>query len=500
MKTWNLPLKLLLSVLLVFGLGVSSRAEVALPSVWSDHVVVQRGLPVHVWGKAAAGEQVTVRFRNATATTVANDLGRWELYLPPGQAGGPFPMEIQGTNRIVLPDVLVGDVWIASGQSNMEFDTKGVLNAEQELKDAQQPAIRLFHVEKRSSDFPQEDVLTKGWTLCSPETVADFSAVAYFFARNIQADQHVPIGLMEADWGGTPGESWVSLKGLSSDGSLMPAWNAWAEMSEHQPDALLEQANEQRERAAALAEGKPEPAFPWHPELRSWLPGGAFNGMIAPLVKFPIRGAVWYQGESNANVERSFYYERLFRTLIQDWRARWAEGDFPFLFVQLANFTTSPDNKWAELREAQRHTLSVNKTGMAVAIDIGDHTNIHPKNKQEVGRRLSLAARALAYKEPLEYSGPLYRNKMIEGQTVRLFFDHVSKGLAAHGDALTGFEIAGADGKFVSAEGRIDGETIVVSAALVKDPVNARYGWASDPQCNLYNKDGLPASPFTTLP
>jgi sialate O-acetylesterase len=305
---------------------------------------------------------------------------------------------------------------------------------------------------------------------------------------------------MESDWGGTPGESWVSLKGLSSDGSLMPAWSTWAEMSEHQPEAILEEAGQERERKAALAAGNPEPSFPWHPELRSWLPGGNFNGMIAPLVKFPIRGALWYQGESNAGIERSYYYERLFRTLIQDWRARWAEGDFPFLFVQLASFTTSPDNKWPELREAQRHTLSLNRTGMAVAIDLGDHTNIHPKNKQEVGRRLSLAARALAYGEQLEYSGPLYRNKMIEGHAIRLYFDHAASGLVAHGDALTGFEIAGADGKFVSAQAQIEGETVVVSSPVAEDPVNVRYAWASDPDCNLYNKDGLPASPFTSLP
>jgi len=500
MKPWNAHRRLLLFLLFVFGSGASSRAEVTLPSVWSDHVVVQRGLPVHVWGKAEAGEQVTVQFRGASASTAANSLGRWELYLPPGDAGGPFTMEVQGENNIVLADILVGDVWIASGQSNMEFSTKEVVRADQELKDAQQPTIRLFHVEKRSSDFPQEDVVTKGWMLCSPEAVVDFSAVAYFFARNIQADQHVPIGLMEADWGGTPGESWVSLKGLTSDGTLMPAWNTWAEMSEHQPDALLEQANQERERKAAVAAGKPEPSFPWHPELRSWLPGGAFNGMIAPLVKFPIRGALWYQGESNAGVERSFYYERLFRTLIQDWRTRWAEGDFPFLFVQLASFTTSPDNKWPELREAQRHTLSLNNTGMAVAIDLGDHTNIHPKNKQEVGLRLSLVARALAYGEKLEYSGPLYRNKMVEQQAIRLYFDHAASGLVAHGDALTGFEIAGADGEFVSAQAQIDGDTVVVSSEAVKGPEHVRYAWASDPSGNLYNKDGLPASPFTSFP
>jgi sialate O-acetylesterase len=488
-----------LPTLLMLLASRNCQAEVTLPSVWSDHVVVQRDLPVRVWGKAAPGEQVSIRFRNATASATADKYGQWEIELAPGGAGGPFTMEVQGTNKIVLSDILVGDVWLASGQSNMEFGTKAAIHAEEELKAAQQPNIRLFHVEKRSSDFPQDDVVTKKWTLCTAETAGDFSAVAYFFARNIQADQHVPIGLIEADWGGTPGETWTSLKALSQDGSLMPAWATWADMSEQQPTALLVQAQEDEARKLALADGKPEPAFPWHPELRSWLPGGAFNGMIAPLVKFRIRGVLWYQGESNAGVERAFYYDRLLRTLIEDWRKRWNEGDIPFLFVQLANFTTSPEGKWPELCEAQRRTLSVSQTGMAVTIDIGDPDNIHPKNKQEVGRRLALAARALAYHEQLEYSGPLYRMQMRQGTAIRIYFDHASSGLIAKGGELTGFEIAGQDGKFVAAQASIDGQTVVVSSPQVEEPAAVRYGWSGNPQCNLYNKESLPASPFSTL-
>jgi len=488
-------------VVLLAGLATSRvcLAKVTLPSLWSDHVVVQRGMPVQVWGMADPGEMISAHFRHATSTGTADNLGHWEIDLPPGEAGGPFTMEIQGENKIVLSDILVGDVWVASGQSNMEFGTKGVLNAEEALKGANQPAIRLFHVNKRSSDFPQDDVLTRSWVLCTPETVADFSAVAYFFGKNIQADQKVPIGLIEADWGGTIAESWTSLKALSQDGSLMPAWANWAEMSESEPDALIERAQQDRERKAAMAAGKPEPDFPWHPELRSWLPGGAFNGMIAPLVKFRIRGFLWYQGESNAEINRSFYYDRLLRTLIQDWRQRWNEGDIPFLIVQLANFKTSTEAKWPELREAQRRTLSVAETGLVVAIDIGDRDNIHPRNKQEVGRRLSLAARALAYHEALEYSGPLYRTEMRQGNTMRLYFDHANSGLLAKGDALIGFEIAGSDGEFFTAQASIDGKTVVVSSPQVKEPVAVRYGWAGNPLCNLYNKDDLPASPFSSL-
>jgi len=323
--------------------------------------------------------------------------------------------------------------------------------------------------------------------------------VAYFFGRKILEDQHVPIGLIEADWGGTPAETWTSLTASSSDGSLLPVWGTWAKMSEDQPAAILEQARETQQRKDALATGKPAPEFPWHPELRSWLPGGTFNGMIAPLVSFPIRGVIWYQGESNAGADRAYYYDRLFRTLIADWRYRWAEGNFPFLFVQLANFITSPDSKWPELREAQRRTLSVSNTGMAVAIDIGDPNNIHPKNKQEVGRRLSLAARALAYHEKLEYSGPMYRTKMRQGNSIRIYFDHAETGLRVKGSAITGFEIAAIDGKFHSAEAHIDGETVVVWSAEVDNPIEVRYGWSGNPQCNLYNKADLPASPFSTV-
>jgi sialate O-acetylesterase len=490
---------LVLSTLSIVNFSQSCLGEVSLPSLWSDHVVVQRDLPVRVWGKAAPGEQVSIHFRDATASAAADKYGLWTIDLPPGGAGGPFTMEVQGANKIVLPDILVGDVWLASGQSNMEFGTRGVTHAEEELKAAQQPKIRLFHVERKSSDFPQDDVVSQKWALCTPQTVADFSAVAYFFARNIQADQHVPIGLIEADWGGTPAETWTSLKALSQDGSLMPAWDTWAEMSEKEPTAILVRAQEERERKEALAAGKPEPAFPWHAELRSWLPGGTFNGMIAPLANFRIRGILWYQGESNAGGERFFYYDRLMRTLIQDWRKRWNEGDIPFLFVQLANFTTSPDGKWPELRDAQRRTLSVNQTGMAVAIDIGDPDNIHPKNKQEVGRRLSLAARALAYHEQLEYSGPLYRTQMRQGNAMRIYFDHADGGLLAKGGELTGFEIAGKDGKFVPARASIEGKTVVVSSSQVEEPAAVRYGWSGNPQCNLYNREELPASPFTTL-
>jgi len=498
-KLKNMPWNSLVLVLFALTASTISMAEVTLPSLWMDHMVVQRDLPVHVWGKATAGEKIAIHFRGATAETVADKLGRWDALLQPGGAGGPFTMEVVASNTIHIADILVGDVWLASGQSNMELGTKSAMNAEEETKHAERPNIRLFHVARRSSDFPQEDVETRGWVLCGPETVADFSAVAYFFGREIEKDQHVPIGLIEADWGGTPAETWTSAKALSATAGLMPAWSTWAEVSEKETSARLERTWEDQQRQAAKAAGKPEPKFPWHAELRSELPGGAFNGMIAPLVSFPIRGVIWYQGESNTGIDRAYYYQSLFSTLIGDWRERWGQGDFPFLYVQLANFIAGPENHWPEVREAQRRSLNVSQTGMAVTIDIGDPEQIHPTNKQEVGRRLSLLARSLAYNENLETSGPLYKTKMREGASIRLYFDHVKSGLTLHGDALTGFEIADPQGKYFAAKARVDGETVVVTSSEVQEPTAVRYGWSASPLCNLYNKEGLPASPFTTF-
>jgi sialate O-acetylesterase len=475
-----------------------ASAQVLLPSLWTDHAVVQRDQPVRVWGLAAAGEQVTVRFRGNSAAVAADEFGQWHVELAPGAAGGPFAMEIEGSNRIRLNDLMVGDVWVASGQSNMEFTTRNVIHADAELQKANYPNIRLFHVQKISADYPQYEVKATSWTSVTPQSVADFSAVAYFFATEVQADQKVPIGLIEADWGGTPAEAWTSQRALSADGSLMAAWGTWADMTEKQQQTELAIQHEARENAEALAAGKPQPQLPYHPELRSYLPGGNFNGMIAPLTQFPIRGVIWYQGESNAGKERSFYYARLFRTMIEDWRNRWAEGDFPFLFVQLANFETAPDAKWPELRDDQRRSLSIANTAMASAIDIGTPKDIHPKNKQEVGHRLALAARAIAYHESIEYSGPLFDTAMSDAATMRVFFSHTSRGLEARGSTLTGFEVAGADGVFTAAMARVDGNTVVASAPAVPHPRQVRYGWAANPACNLYNGAGLPASPFTT--
>jgi sialate O-acetylesterase len=483
----------------LFLLSISAVAEVKLPSLLADHMVVQRGLPVHVWGMAARGEKVAVTFRGETQSATADPLGRWSLYLSPGEAGGPFAMVVQGSNTIELEDVLVGDVWVASGQSNMEFPMSGLVNSEKEIAGAQFPKIRVFRVAHRPSDYPQSDVEAKTWALCMPENVADSSAVAYYFARDLYQGLKVPIGLVESFWGGTPAESWTSLPTLAADASLMPVFAERAQTVVERETTLLRLAQEDSDfaqaAAQAKAEGKPAPGRAWHPDFAAWAPAALYNGMIAPLTRFPIRGVIWYQGEANSG-ERAPLYARLFQTMIKDWRQAWDEGDFPFLFVQIANWKTGPDGRWPEVREAQRKALALRNTGMAVTIDIGDPVDIHPKDKLDVGLRLALAALAIAYGEKLEWSGPLYRQLTREDHALRVWFDHAYGLTAKGGGAVTGFEVAGSDGKYVAADAKIDGTSLIVSSASVSDPVSVRYAWADYPTCNLYNREGLPASPF----
>ena len=477
-----------------------AQADVSLPAVLAEHMVIQRGLPVHIWGSAAAGEAVAVAFRGETRDTTADQLGRWSLYLPPVEAGGPFELSVKGQNRIELKDVLVGDVWVASGQSNMEMRVQSVAHAQDEIAAAKYPRIRLFQALQKVSDYPLEDIAAHTWTDCNPETVAHFSAAAYFFGRHLQQKLDIPIGLIETDWGGTPADAWTSLHSLAADAALMPVFAEWARMNDDHATTILERqkADREWERAVekAKAEGAQPPPHPWRPNMdNSWMPAGLFNAMIAPLTRFPIRGAIWYQGESNTSAERAPLYARLFQTMIRDWRRAWGQGDFPFLFVQIANFHTGPDGFWPDVRDAQRRTLALANTGMAVTIDIGNPKDVHPTDKQDVGLRLALAARAISYGEKIEYSGPLYRQATPESGALRVWFDHAGT-LKAKGGDLTGFEVAGANRKFLPATARIDGATVVVSNADVPAPVYVRYGWSSDPECNLYNAEDLPASPF----
>ena len=483
----------------VLCFSLSAAANVTLPSLLADHMVVQRGLPVHAWGMASPNENISVTFRGESKSTAADALGRWSLYLSPGEAGGPFQMVIRGTNTIELNDVLVGDVWVASGQSNMEFPMTGLLNAESEIAAVQYPKIRIFKVEHRPSDYPRSDVEAKTWAPCTPDSVRDSSAVAYYFARDLYQKENVPIGLLESFWGGTAAESWTSLRTLAADASLMPVFSVRSEMVDAREETLLRLQQEEREYQKSVeqakAEGKPVPRRHWHPDFAGWAPAALYNGMIAPLAHFPIRGVIWYQGESNSG-ERAPLYAHLFQTMIADWRRSWDEGDFPFLFVQIANWKTAPDGRWTEVRDAQRKALALRNTGMAVTIDIGDAVDIHPKDKLDVGLRLARAARAIAYGEKIEWSGPLYRQLTQEDHALRVWFDHAAGLTAKAGGTVTGFEVAGADGKYVAADAKVEGSSVVVSSVSVPDPVSVRYAWADNPTCNLYNREGLPASPF----
>ena len=468
-------------------------------------MVLQRDRPIHLWGWAEAGERVSATINRVTQSTTADQFGWWSLYLPPQSAGGPFQLTVSGTNTITLDDILIGDVWFASGQSNMEMPLNGfpgsavVKNAAEEISHADRPNIRLLLVKHEASSYPLRDFDTdQTWTVCSPGTAATFSAVAYFFGRDIAAKEHVPIGLIDATWGGTPGEAWVSLDTVSADPGLMPVFATWAQMANEQADIPAMLAAEKREDAAARDAGQPWPKHSWHPDPASYAPAGLYNGMVAPAVNFPIKGVIWYQGETNSKLARAPMYEKVFPALIADWRSHWREGNFPFLFVQISSFKSDATESWATIREAQRLTLSVAHTGMAVSIDVGDPDNVHPPDKQTVGARLALAARAVAYGESVEYSGPLFRQTSLEEGGVRVWFDDADGGLVAKGGALEGFEIAGDDHHFAVATARIEGPSVLVSNPQVAGPKYVRYGWQNAPVVNLFNSAGLPASTFTS--
>ncbi len=476
-----------IGVPLLFCAFFALRAEVRLPRLVSDHMLLQRDVPVRIWGQADPGEQVTVRFLAQNVRTQADTLGRWKVFLEPLRAGGPFTLTIEGTNIITIQDVLVGEVWVASGQSNMAFSMRMLQKAEEEIAAANYPQMRLFHVGAATSGYPLDDV--KGaWSWCTPDSVRRYSAVAYFFARHLRQKLGVPVGVILSAWGATPAQAWTSGPAMTADPELLIYASDWAKMMDLYPEA---QARYQQQ----LKQPGTKPAPPIGPDSQR-APSVLYNAMIAPLTPYAIRGAIWYQGESNAG--RAYPYRRLFQTLIQDWRRAWGLGDFPFLFVQLPSFKVGPNVEWAELREAQAMALQLRNTGMAVTVDIGDPVDVHPKNKQDVGLRLGLAARAIAYGEKLVYSGPVFRQLTGEGRALRVWFDHTGGGLRARDGDLKGFTIAGKDGKFVPAEARIENHTVVVSNPEVKEPVAVRYAWADVPDCNLFNAEGLPAVPFRT--
>ncbi len=620
-----------------------------LHPLFTDHVVLQRDVPVPVWGWAEPGQRIKVDLAGQSVETTVNDQGKWLAKLGPYPAGGPHVLSVTGPKSVEIKDILVGDVWICSGQSNMEWPLAAADNAADEIKAASYPKIRLFTVPKKIALEPLSTV-DASWVVCSPETAGEFSAVGYFFGRELNRELNVPIGLIDSSWGGTICEAWASAGALeampdfknqlaqieteraeankppikieeamaawwkksdpgSSDQpnwadpkldtaewktmSLPGIWEekghrdfdgiAWFRKEIMLPDAwegkettlslgaiddrdttfingtqvgemnnwaaprsykipagilkagrnviavrVLDTAgnggfsgeeklmkltlndNDQAEPISLAGDWLYKMSTPFGqlstpPEMMNDNPNRVtvlYNGMIAPLKPFPIKGAIWYQGESNAG--RPAQYRTLLPTMIKDWRAAFEVGDFPFYIVQLANYMDvrkePVDSMWAELRESQfLTTRALPNVGIGLAIDIGDAKDIHPRNKQEVGRRLALSALANAFGKDIEFSGPVFKTKEVQGNKIRLTFDHLGGGLVAKGsDKLDGFAIAGDDGKYYWADAVIDGESVIVSSPKVDKPAEVRYAWADNPVCNLYNQVGLPAVPFRT--
>lgn len=644
---------LLLAALLT---QLPARAIVRVPKLVGDHMVLQRDKPLQLWGWADAGEAVTVTFRGKSYPAKTGGLGgKWMVTLPAQPAGGPYEMTIKGQNTLQIKDILLGDVWLASGQSNMEWPLRqNVVNFKQEIAQANFPRIRLLNVQDATAAAPQAEFGSEGWQVCSPETVGGFSAVAYFFGRDLHQQYKVPIGLISSEWGGTVAEAWTSGAALrklpefapqvaalesatgparqqadykaalaawkkspaSQDRGLVPGQPSWVDpayattswptmqvpglwegQTDHPElsafDGIIWLRKEITLPAAAAGQpltlvlaqiddsdstwfngvlvgttngyalprrytvpaaavragrnvltvrvvdtgggggvwGKPEELYlktaaQTVPLAGAWqyqtayepasipknpFPGGTqnqptmlYNAMIAPLVPYALKGVIWYQGESNA--ERAYQYRTLFPALIQDWRTQFKQPELPFLFVQLASFGPQQDQPadyaWSELREAQLMTLAQPRTGMAVALDLGNPKDIHPLNKQDVGHRLALEARRVAYDDKAVIStGPVYKSMAVEGNRIRLQFDKVGDGLVlkdGSGPYLKGFAIAGADRKFVWAQGKLEGNTLVLSSDQVPQPVAVRYAWGNSPFVNLYNKENLPASSFRT--
>ncbi|MEI6235807.1 MAG: sialate O-acetylesterase [Planctomycetota bacterium] len=453
-----------LTSILLLGAALSSgalQAAVKPNPLFTDGAVLQRGQNVPVWGTANNGEKVTVEFAGQTVSTTAQ-AGKWRVELKPLEAGGPYEMKITGENTVTLKNVLVGEVWVASGQSNMALQFNATTSFEVDRPKATYPKIHMLTVARATSLLPVDEVKGR-WVECTPETAGEFSAVAYYFARDLHAKLGVPVGVISASVGGTPAQGWTSEEGIEAPGLKLLA-----------------------NQLKAARANPPE-------KLQPRVPSTLFNGMIAPVVPYGIKGVIWYQGEANSGKAKE--YQTLFPALISDWRAKWKLGDFPFLYVQIAPFKGKPP----EIREAQFLTLAKTKnTAMVVTTDVGDADNIHPKAKEPVGHRLSLAARALAYGEKIEYSGPLYESMKAADGKMELSFQHVGGGLMAKDGDLKGFTIAGADGKFVPAKAAIQGDKVVVSADGVADPKAVRYGWENVPEVNLFNQEGLPASPFRT--
>ncbi len=482
----------------------SAGCQISVPNFFTDHMVLQRDQPIHLWGESRPGERVSITLGEDETKALTDSVGHWTVSLPARAAGGPFDLKIRGSNELNFHDVMIGDIWIAAGQSNMEMPLHGfpgsavLKNGEQEIAAASHPQIRLLHMAHRTAAYPQADAAA-AWSVCTPETARDISAVGYFFSREIEQDQQVAVGLIDATWGGTPAESWISLQGLSRSAALAPVFRFWSEFSAAQQDVKGVVARDKTDDDAARKQGKEPHRHPWQPNPDSWAPAGIYNGMIHPLTPMTIRGVIWYQGETNSDVRRVEAYQQIFTTLIQDWRTQWGSGTFPFIYAQISSFRSTPQENWGMLRDAQRRTLNVTHTAMIPTLDVGDPDNVHPSDKQTVGHRMALAARSLAYGEKTSFSGPLYERADRNSGGLQVHFNH-AVGLRCKQKLCAGFEIAGEDHGFVPATAVVQRNSVEVQSSEVLEPRYVRYAWANAPEGNLTDSEGLPAPTFSSEP
>ncbi len=520
----------MLGWILAFGLGASSlHAELSLPHFFDDHMVLQQGKAAPVWGWAEPQATVRISFAGSTVEGQADAEGEWRLELPSmeSSATGRTLRVESGDFEVEIEDVLVGEVWFASGQSNMVMTLGRSTDAEAEIAKADYPKIRMFQGALTPAAEPQENIEGQ-WVICSPDTAGAYSAVAYYFAQRVHEELDVPVGILRAAWGGKPVETFTSREALETTelgGQLLEQMdvataNYVPEVAQKRYEAALAKwqpkVDAWRARMAGLSEkeranlprsqARPprKPVLAKPANVTEGQPGVLYNGMIHPFVGYAMQGAIWYQGEGNAKPGRASHYEEMFSLKIRDWRERWGD-EFTYLYVQLANFrkpTAEPGvpDLWALLQDEQRKTLTVPNTGMAVINDAGEADDIHPRDKKTVGNRLALWALAKDYGKSLVYSGPLYRSYQVEGHMIRIGFDHIGGGLKSRdGHPLQRFEIAGADQVWHWADAVIDGKHVLVSSPKVEEPVAVRYAWASNPEgANLVNAAGLPASVFRT--
>ena len=527
-----------------------AQSDVRMPAIFGDHMVLQQDVKLPIWGTAASGEQVTVTIGSDQGQATADASGKWMVRLNPLPVSDkPVEVQVQGNNKLVFKDVLVGDVWVCSSQSNMEFGIGNASNAKEVLPKLTYPAIRMFLLQHSFAFEPKVDVErvqnSGTWMVCTPQNAINiggwygFSAVGLFFARDIYEQRKQPLGLVGSYCGGSPIQAWTSEEAFRGnpplarfadkletdkatlaanypslkqkyDTETLPQW----QMAHDQWLKAMDDWKKAASQPSAAPSPRPkEPTRPAPPGPTSKTPCTLFNGMINPLIPYAVKGVIWYQGESNAGKEEGHEYASLFSTMIADWRQRWGLGDFPFLFVQLSAWKGAICCNY--VRDSQLKTLSLPNTGMVVTMDTGDLNDIHPKDKVNVGRRLALVARRVAYGEHIVYSGPIFTAWNVEANRIRVSFKHSGSGLTIGSaptsrideqpqpiaDHLNGFEVAGADKNFQPAQARIDGDTVLVWSDAVSQPKDVRYGWTAFPipPLNLYNKDGLPASPFNSL-